>query len=239
MLKKINQLLPTVSFFTALAVLFASGLTVAAAKWMKPSHDYMQGMPNLETLIPKQFGDWHEVQDASTQISVSPYQKGLLSQIYDDVLMRSYEDTDGRRIMLAIAYAHEQKQEIKVHRPEVCYKAQGFNILQLTPAVFHTSNMRSISGKTMIASDENRYETVSYWVRMGNQYPAGSFEARKAVLLAALINGTVIDGILVRVSMSSNDLSMKDNTFLLQKEFIASLIGTLDDDRKKWLVITP
>ncbi|HEY1056779.1 MAG TPA: EpsI family protein, partial [Emticicia sp.] len=217
-------------------VLLASGLTVAASKWMQPSHDYMQGMPNLETLIPKQFGDWHEVQDASTQISVSPYQKGLLGQIYDDVLMRSYEDADGHRIMLAIAYAHEQKQEIKVHRPEVCYKAQGFDVLQLTPVIFPTSNKHAISGKTMIASDGSRYETVSYWVRMGDKYPSGGLEARKAVLLAGLVKNTVIDGVLVRVSMSSNDLNDKNTQFEYQRQFLGSLINSLNENDQKWLI---
>ena len=49
---------------------------------------------------------------------------------YDDVLMRSYTNAHGEVVMLALAYGRHQRQEIKIHRPELCYTSQGYAVLQ-------------------------------------------------------------------------------------------------------------
>ncbi len=44
---------------------------------------------------------------------------------YDDVLMRTYRRADGARVMAAFAYGRSQTQELKIHRPELCYSRAG------------------------------------------------------------------------------------------------------------------
>mgnify|MGYP003340463721 CR=1 FL=1 len=52
-------------------------------------------------------------------------------QPYDQTLMRTYANSHGEQIMLALAWGERQRQDVKVHRPEVCYPAQGFAIRQI------------------------------------------------------------------------------------------------------------
>ncbi len=52
---------------------------------------------------------------------------------YDDVLMRAYGNSQGDIVLLAVAYGRNQRQEVKIHRPDVCYTAQGFQLVERSP----------------------------------------------------------------------------------------------------------
>ena len=57
---------------------------------------------------------------------MDPGQKALLDRLYEQQLSRTYENAQGYRIMLSIAYGGNQRDELELHKPEVCYVAQGF-----------------------------------------------------------------------------------------------------------------
>jgi EpsI family protein len=59
------------------------------------------------------FGEWHE-------------EANLLAQVINP---------QGYRIMLSIAYGKNQSDALQLHKPEICYPAQGFTLLakQNTP----------------------------------------------------------------------------------------------------------
>ncbi|MFX5562593.1 exosortase C-terminal domain/associated protein EpsI, partial [Acinetobacter baumannii] len=79
-------------------------------------------------VIPTQFGQWKEVPSPFLHVNVG-LEDGTdrsTDQPYDDVLGRTYVNSQGQMVMLALAYAKEQTQDVKIHLPEVCYVAQGF-----------------------------------------------------------------------------------------------------------------
>ena len=83
---------------------------------------------NLKTMVPLAFGDWREQSNMSAQI-VDPSQKQLLDEIYSETLSRTYVNSKGYRIMLSIAYGKNQSAALQLHKPEICYPAQGFQLL--------------------------------------------------------------------------------------------------------------
>ena len=80
---------------------------------------------SLESMVPKQFGDWREAPLGSVQL-VNPQTKELLDRLYSELLTRSYINAGGYRIMLSLAYGSDQRGSLQAHKPEVCYPAQGF-----------------------------------------------------------------------------------------------------------------
>jgi hypothetical protein len=82
---------------------------------------------SLETMIPKQFGDWRDEPQRTSQI-INPQTQELLDKIYSQILTRTYINSQGYRIMMSLAYGSDQRGSLQAHRPEVCYPAQGFKV---------------------------------------------------------------------------------------------------------------
>lgn len=80
---------------------------------------------DLKAMVPTAFGDWQEQLNLSNQI-VDPQQQKKLDEIYSQTLSRTYINRQGYRIMLSIAYGKNQSDALQLHRPEICYPAQGF-----------------------------------------------------------------------------------------------------------------
>ena len=104
-------------------MLAASGLAMA----LRPTQKIADQGPkvDLEAMIPRVITDWHEEKQPSMQI-VDPQQKELIDKIYNQTLSRTYVNDKGYRIMLSIAYGSDQSDTLQLHKPEVCYPAQGF-----------------------------------------------------------------------------------------------------------------
>nr|AAF72045.1 putative morphology protein 2 [Zoogloea ramigera] len=73
--------------------------------------------------------------------------------------------------MLALAYAKEQRQDVKLHLPEICYPAQGYKVMSLSPAPLTMSaGAPALPGKHMLATGQGRLEAVTYWTRISDAY---------------------------------------------------------------------
>ena len=108
-------------------MLAAAGLALALTPRLKLAD---QGPTiSLEAMIPKQFGEW-KLEGTIASLIVSPDVQALLDKIYNQTLSRTYINPKGERIMLSIAYGGDQSDTMAVHKPEVCYPAQGFQILK-------------------------------------------------------------------------------------------------------------
>jgi len=46
--------------------------------------------------------------------------------------MRAYQNSQGQIVYLALAWGEQQRQEVKIHRPDLCYVAQGFKVWRLS-----------------------------------------------------------------------------------------------------------
>jgi len=198
------------------------------ALWLTPHVSASAVAVDLEKMIPRQFGDWQVVSEPLAQMSLAPGDGGNdLLNPYDQTLMRTYRNNAGDTIMLAIAYGKEQRQEKKMHRPELCYYGQGFRVEQTLQEPINIEG-RSIPLTRLIAHNPSRVEPVSYWIRIGDRVTTSAMDTRLQILWQGL-RGRVVDGALVRVSGVLLDGASVNGGFRLQDEFLQRLVSLLDE----------
>ncbi len=153
-----------------------------------------------------------------------------MSKIYDQILSRTYVNSKGERIMLSITYGSRQNQEMRAHRQEVCYSAQGFKISQLQRIPLTVAGA-TVPSARMVATQGQRVEPVTYWFTMGD-YAVMSYLDRELTQLRYAIHGQIPDGYLVRVSSLKSDPAQ---AFAKQSEFADALMANLDAELRKRL----
>lgn len=191
-----------------------------AAQALKPAHKISQTRKiQLDGMIPQHFGDWR-VDPSVRLVAPTPDVQANLDRIYDQILSRAYINSRGERMMLSIAYGGAQDDNLKAHRQEVCYSAQGFSISGLvhTTLAFGRS---TIPVTRMMAVQGARSEPVTYWFTMGDQVVLSRAE-RLIVQLKYGLSGEIPDGMLVRISSLSTE---PQRAFRSQEEFVHELIG--------------
>lgn len=190
---------------------------------LHPTHRIADdGLPmNLETMIPKQFGDWHSQTQQVAQI-INPQQKEMIAKLYTQTISRTYVNTKGESIMLTIAYGADQSDAKQLHYPEVCYPAQGFQVVSNQVGTLQTNfgNIRVRRLQTVLG---NRSEPLTYWNTVGDQVVVGIKETKLAQLRYGF-KGQIPDGLLFRVSSITSDIQSGYGT---QQEFVNSLIKAL------------
>lgn len=217
-----------ISFGKSLLLAILMSVAAIGAVYAKPKLQAGKEAPLLESIVPHEFGDWHEESESDQQVSLSTDGEKSQDQPYDQVLSRTYVNSSGDAVMLALAYAKEQRQDVKIHRPEVCYVAQGYTLLSKSDVgIFLSPNMPTAQGKRLLTKRDGRIETVSYWVRVGNEYPRGGLDARMVIFKDGL-NGKIDDGILVRASIIIADEASADAAFEKQERFMADLVRTVE-----------
>lgn len=199
------------------ALLMVASFAVAAA-W-KPTAKLADRRPKvvLETMFPRQFGDWVTDERMPVQL-VSPDTAALLSKIYNQTLSRTYINAKNERIMLSVAYGGDQSDGTRAHRPEVCYPAQGFQLLDSTTGTLQ-GGQDGMRVRRLVAKLGGRIEPITYWMVIGEQVTVTGTEAKLAQL-AYSVRGLVPDGMLVRVSSIDNDAPA---AYRVQQGFIAQL----------------
>lgn len=208
----------------ALVVCALMMASAAAAMLARPTRQVADivGMPNLETMLPKQFGTWR-IDTTMPIILPAPDVQAQLDKIYNQVLARTYVDAQGQRIMLSVAYGGDQSDATSAHRPEVCYPAQGFAITSNSATTLSIAG-RVIPVRQLMAVMGERYEPITYWVVVGDEAVTTGIGQKIAQMRYGL-RGLVADGMLVRVS--SIDRNMQAGLDL-QKRFLKALGASLD-----------
>lgn len=202
-----------------LLMLAASGLALALRPTEKIADRELT--IDLETMIPRTFGDWHEEQQNSVQM-VDPQQQELINKIYTQTLSRTYVDNKGYRIMLAIAYGDDQRDSMQIHYPEVCYPGQGFLLHDKQKGALTTLS-GSIPVTRILTSLGQRNEPVTYWTIVGDTVFQGGLEKKLAEISYGL-RGKIPDGMLVRVSSIDADTA---NAYKMQTQFASQMLGAL------------
>lgn len=177
------------------------------------------------TQVPEQFGDWERV--PSRTMAIDLYQKTdgerTTDNPYDDTFIQSYRNSSGHIIELAIAYGALQRQEVKIHRPDLCYYAQGYEVQSLVPETFALATLKqSIAGQRMQVSSGEQQQLVSYWMRVGDLFSQNAWQTRLYLIKQGL-SGNVPDGVLVRVS-SVMDGDNKRHLAAEHQSFLDALI---------------
>ncbi|MBW9332510.1 exosortase B [Herbaspirillum sp. RU 5E] len=214
----------------ALPVVIVMLVSVGIVHLLVPHEVNVVKTGKFADLIPVQFGHWREVPSPFLQVNVGldDGTERNADQPYDDVLTRTYVNAEGQMVMLALAYASEQTQDVKIHLPEVCYVAQGFNLEYLGAASVPVNALSGpAEGARFVAFNKDRIEAVSYWVRIGDGFPNGGFAARWKIFKDGL-DGRVSDGILVRASSLLQDTAGQAEAYELQRRFLQDLVMATD-----------
>jgi EpsI family protein len=188
---------------------------------------------DLETMIPPQFADW-KVDENVVPLLVDPQSLEVLNRIYNQTLARTYINQKGERIMLSIAYGGDQSDSMQVHKPEVCYPAQGFEILKKTDGSLD-SGFGDIPVRRLVAQQGMRIEPITYWIRIGDAVAVNSSRWKLEQLRYGL-TGKVPDGLVFRVSSITPN---ETTAFQRQSEFVRDLLSYLDKNTRSSLIGKP
>lgn len=197
----------------------------AGAHWMRPTIHMADrvGKPDLEQLFPKRFANW-EIDSAVPVVLPSPDVQAALDRIYNQVLSRTYIDRrTGHRIMLSVAYGGDQSDGTRLHRPEVCYPAQGFAIRNSQHAEL-TIGPRRLPVRQLESHLGSRHEPITYWMLVGDRVATSATEL-KLMQLRYSTRGLIPDGMLVRVSSIDDDTQ---RAYLNQQRYISELAQAME-----------
>ncbi|WCL53173.1 exosortase-associated protein EpsI, V-type [Gimibacter soli] len=215
--------LPGLQVLLAAALILLGGL----ASWrLTPTEMTPILKDNLQIadILPETFGDW--TVDERIE-AVRPLEQSTLADaIYDQSITKGYRNTDGELVMVLIAYGANQSDTLQLHRPDVCYIANGFRI---------TSNFRkdvdlkvpgrdiTLPSVRMMTINGQRYEPVTFWTRVGDAIPVKTLERQWDKLKYGL-SGRIPDGLLVRISTISRD---EESAYDLHDQFARDLLAAL------------
>ena len=220
---KTNQIAVTLAVLMGIA---AAG-SIAARPSTKSSDKGLN--IQLESAVPKGFGEWSELTERNVQV-VNPQTEALLNKLYSQILTRTYVNKDGYRIMLSMAYGDDQRGGLQAHKPEVCYPAQGFKLLKVEDGSLATP-FGNIEVRRLNTSLGARIEPITYWLTVGDQVIKNKLDKRIAEIRLGL-TGQIPDGLLFRISSIDNDTV---RAFAMQQKFAADMMQAVQPAARKQL----
>jgi EpsI family protein len=177
---------------------------------------------NLEAMIPEQFAGWQEDRTSYAQF-VDPTLSEKVRKTYLQSLTRTYVNANGQHVMLAIAYGGDQNDMMQVHKPEICYNAQGFNVSENQDVTLNTA-YGSFTARQMVAIKGLRAEPITYWITIGNKVAVNPVQWRLERIRYGL-TGVVPDGLLFRVSTIGDNSQAE---YAIQQKFVSDLMHSVD-----------
>lgn len=211
-----------------LALLALMLVTSAGAIALRPVHKTADQGPkvDLEAMVPLRFGEWR-LAPQQPQVIINPVQEETLKRVYDQILTRTYIGPDNYSIMLSIAYGKNQNsgEALAVHYPEVCYPAQGFDVISNAMGSINTPYKSIPVRRLETQLGAQRAEPVTYWITTGEFITLGGID-RRLIELKYGLKGMLPDGFLFRVSSVDANSA---NAFSMQEQFINALLASLSD----------
>lgn len=216
------------SIILGVMMMLSGALTMALTPTLKIADQ--QEKFELEMMIPQRFGDW-QIDKSILPLQVDTETQTKLDKIYNQTLSRTYVNSVGEHIMLSIAYGGDQSDNLAVHKPEVCYYAQGFEIIKTLSDELIT-HYGKLPIKRLLAVKSNRSEPITYWITIGNKAVLPGIDQKLRQLRYGL-TGIVPDGMLVRVSSISSD---EEKAYHLQEKFIKDLLLEINTKERSRLI---
>ncbi len=202
----------------------AAGMALA----LKPTAQLAESEQiNLETLIPARFGDW-KIDETIATLLITPELQKVIEETYSQTLARTYVNGAGKRIMLSVAYGGSHGEGMQTHRPEVCYPAQGFQVVKDPQPDVLSTQYGELPIKRLVAAQGARNEPITYWVVVGDQQTQFGLRMKLAQMRYTL-TGVIPDGMLIRVSSIDRDeqVAYEDQT-----DFIRAMLASLRDTER-------
>ncbi|KPC51821.1 exosortase-associated protein EpsI, B-type [Amantichitinum ursilacus] len=197
--------------------------SAVVAQQMTPTHFMSQQRKiTLGQSIPLQFGVWKAVDDTAPLVQ-SAESESATAKLYSQILSRTYVNPQGDRIMLLIAYGEDQRDNggRQLHRPDICYPAQGFAIHGVQQATLRTG-AGAVPLTRLTGVNGRRIEPVTFWTTIGDQIAANPMDFKKR-LWGYGFRGLVPDGSIVRVSTISAD---ETRAYALENQFIDQMVSS-------------
>jgi EpsI family protein len=225
------QLISFKHLIIGLCMFAAAGMALA----LKPTQKIADAGPkvDLEVLIPKTFGDW-KIDETIAPLITNPVQQAAIDKIYNQTLTRTYVNSRSERIMLSIAYGGDQSDAMSMHKPEVCYPAQGFQILKNKDDLFSTG-VSEIPVRRLVASQGQRVEPITYWTTVGDTVAIKGVKWKLQQIKYGL-TGKIPDGLLFRISSIQAD---EGAAYRSQDDFTRALLGAMTPEGKQRIIGRP
>jgi EpsI family protein len=188
-------------YLKAYSVFIIIGVIVSslADEHLKPSVVMNYAIKILDA-IPERVEEYNLSHDNVKYVDIYT-QDSERSFYYDKVLNRNYVSSNNVK-SLTVAYSNKQVQDVKVHRQEVCYHAQGFNIAsEIIKDEIEIFN-KNISVYSFLVEKDQNLDVISYYIRIGDSFFLDAKNTRLYILKEAVLNKSIPDGLLVRVSTS-------------------------------------
>lgn len=191
------------------------------------------GGPLLGDMIPRTVGDW-QVDDTLMPVLPQPQDddRSLAARIYDQTVVRTYRNAHGDQVMLVAAYGRDQSDSLQLHRPEICYRSQGFQVSDPVRQRLSVDRTTRLPVVRLITRQRTRHEPVTYWTRVGDAVPQTTLSRQWTKLLYGL-RGKRPDGVLVRVSTISRE---PETAFATQDRFIRDLFAAMDRSHRPFFM---
>ncbi|HZX30857.1 MAG TPA: EpsI family protein [Rhodocyclaceae bacterium] len=210
---------------TRVAALLAAlmGAASVGAVLARPTAKVAEQGPrvDLEAMVPRRFDGWREEPQQAVRV-INPQTRQLLDRLYSQILTRTYINEAGYRVMLSIAYGGDQREGMEAHKPEVCYPAQGFALMDSRPVALATP-YGTIPARRLLTTLGQRREPVTYWYTVGNRSVDGGIR-KKLVEMSFGLTGRIPDGLLFRVSSIDPDPVRAGR---MQEDFIVRLLAAV------------
>ncbi|MDX9959301.1 MAG: EpsI family protein [Spirochaetia bacterium] len=234
----LNIKLPRISLPLAVAIFAVLIVAALSAVVATPDLVEVSDTTDLEVSVPTEFGSWRMVPTGAVQVQLSTGEGTNMDQPYDQTVMRTYMNKNtGEYVQLALAWGRRQRQEVKVHRPDLCYVAQGYKIESIVPTTFDRLGATSspVVGKRMFARTSRNGEAVAYWIRIGELYSEDALDTR-LYILGEGIQGRIPDGILVRASRPVRDGEEASSTYPELEAFLTELTAAVPEEVRRYLI---
>ena len=193
----------------------------------------LMGKKKFAELVPTSFTGWSS-RDAS-DLAPPVEAGGEVARIYDELVERVYtSDRTGAQVRMLIAHGPTQTSELMLHRPEACYPANGYVILQSKVVGVPIAPRTALPSRRLVAESHEARENIVYWTRMGEYLPISDADQRNKRLLMVL-HGYVPDGVLARFSTIATDSGA---ALGMVEDFIPALLRAVAPGDRRALIGT-
>ena len=207
-------------------ILLAGGVAAIAvhpAMW-QPS----EPSPSLPIRLPGAFGQWRPL---PAERIVLPQADTLSDAAYSQILAQAYSDGSGPAVIVLVAYGPMQTHALQLHRPESCYPASGFEIVE------HSHSNLMIAGRNLPVSwlearRGTRVDRLLYWARIGKTFTSNVWEQREALVKQAF-ERELTDGVLIRLSVEDPASEASDMRLV---HFARQWVDALPEDMRHLLL---
>lgn len=152
------------------------------------------------SVLPQRVDDWRAVEPEEV---ILPAPDVLSTRVYDRLAIKAFVHPEQPPITLVMAYGGRQDYTFQLHRPEICYAASGFAILDVQEQALLIADP-PVPGNVMLAERGGRREAVLYWSRIGHAFAQTLWEQRLAVA-EGFGSWQIEEGVLLRLSMPATD----------------------------------